>query len=130
LELPAGSDYGERLKTIKEQVRRVKHGGIGYGMLRYLSSDEEVRRQLAAQPQAEISFNYLGRYEQAMNEVTEAGLFHAAPERPGPLRAGAAERLYKLQLVCTVIGVSCRSIGNTAQRFITQKPLPDWLLNI
>jgi len=104
LELPAGSDYGERLKTIKEQVRRVKHGGIGYGMLRYLSSDEEVRRQLAAQPQAEISFNYLGRYEQAMNEVTEAGLFHAAPERPGPLRAGAAERLYKLQLVCTVIG--------------------------
>ncbi|HEY2961417.1 MAG TPA: amino acid adenylation domain-containing protein [Pyrinomonadaceae bacterium] len=104
LELPAGSDYGERLKSIKEQVRRVKHGGVGYGVLRYLSSDEAVRRQLAAQTQAEISFNYLGRYEQAMSEMKEAGLFRAAPERPGTLRAGVAERLYKLQLLCSVVG--------------------------
>ncbi|HEX5885426.1 MAG TPA: condensation domain-containing protein, partial [Pyrinomonadaceae bacterium] len=104
LELPAGSDYGERLKSIKEQVRRVKHGGVGYGVLRDLSSDEAVRRQLAAQTQAEISFNYLGRYEQAMSEMNEAGLFHAAPERPGPWRAGVAERRYKLQLVCSEVG--------------------------
>ena len=104
LELPAVSDYGERLKSIKEQVRRVKHGGVGYGVLRYLSSDEAVRRQLAAQTQAEISFNYLGRYEQAMSEMKEADLFRAAPERPGPWRAGVAERQYKLQLVCSVVG--------------------------
>ncbi|HSL53916.1 MAG TPA: condensation domain-containing protein, partial [Pyrinomonadaceae bacterium] len=93
-----------RLKSIKEQVRRVKNGGVGYGVLRYLSADKEVRRQLAAQPQAEISFNYLGRYEQATSEMAEAGVFHAATERPGPLRAGAADRLYKLQLVCSVVG--------------------------
>ena len=104
LELPAGSDYGERLKSIKEQVLRVKHGVVGYGVLRYLSPDKAVRRQLAAQTQAEISFNYLGRYEQATSEMAEAGVFQAAPERPGPLRAGAAERLYKLQLVCSVVG--------------------------
>ena len=104
LELPASSDYGDRLKSIKEQVRRVKNGGVGYGVLRYLSADKEVRRQLAAQPQAEISFNYLGRYEQATSEMAEAGVFHAATERPGPLRAGAAERLYKLQIVCSVVG--------------------------
>ena len=103
LELPVGRDYGERLKSIKEQVRRVKYGGVGYGVLRYLSPDESIRRQLAAQPQAEISFNYLGRYEQAMSEMKEAGLFHAVAERPGPLRAGAIERKYKLQLVCTVV---------------------------
>ncbi len=101
LELPAANDYGERLKSIKEQVRQVKQGGVGYGVLRYLSSDEALRRQLAAQTQAEISFNYLGRYEQAMSE---AGLFRAAPERYGPRRAGVAERRYKLQLVCTVVG--------------------------
>jgi amino acid adenylation domain-containing protein/non-ribosomal peptide synthase protein (TIGR01720 family) len=104
LELPSGNDYGERLKSIKEQVRRVKHGGVRYGVLRYLSSDQEIRRQLAAQPQSEISFNYLGRYEQATSEIAEAGLFRAASERPGPLRAGAAERLYKLQLMCSVVG--------------------------
>ena len=104
LELPVGSDYGERLKSVKEQVRRVKYGGIGYGLLRYLSPDEAIRGQLAAQPQSEISFNYLGRYEQAMSEMKEAGLFHAAPERPGPLRADAMDRRYKLQLVCSVVG--------------------------
>jgi amino acid adenylation domain-containing protein/non-ribosomal peptide synthase protein (TIGR01720 family) len=104
LELPDGNDYGARLKSIKEQVRLVKHGGVGYGVLRYLSGDKEIRNQLAAQPQAEVSFNYLGRYEQATSEIAEAGLFHAASERPGPLRADAAERLYKLQLVCSVAG--------------------------
>jgi len=103
LELPAGNDYSERLKSIKEQVRRVKHGGIGYGVLRYLSPDEDTRRQLALHPQAEISFNYLGQYEQATSGM-EAGLFRAAPEHTGPLRTGAAERLYKLQLVCSVVG--------------------------
>jgi len=104
LELPAGSNYGERLKSIKEQVRRVKHGGIGYGVLRYLSSDEAVRRQLAAQAQAEISFNNIGRFDEAMSEMKEAGLFRAAPERRGRLRAGVAERRYKLQLLCSVVG--------------------------
>ncbi len=104
LELPSGNDYGERLKSIKEQVRRVSHGGVGYGVLRYLSPNEKIRRQLTAQPQSEISFNYLGRYDQATSEIAEAGLFRAASERPGPLRAGAAERLYKLQLMCSVVG--------------------------
>jgi amino acid adenylation domain-containing protein/non-ribosomal peptide synthase protein (TIGR01720 family) len=106
IELPAcsgGYDHGERLKSIKEQVRRVKHGGVCYGVLAHLSPDESIRWQLAAQPQAEISFNYLGRYEQAVSGMKEAGLFHAAAERPGPLRAGAMERKYKLQLVCTVV---------------------------
>src|SRR6185295_9171928 len=82
LELPATSNYGERLKSIKEQVGRVRHGGIGDGVLSYLSHDDEIRRQLATQPQAEISFNYLGRYEPAQSALAEAGLFHATSERP------------------------------------------------
>lgn len=104
LELPPGSDYGERLKSIKEQVRRVQHNGVGYGVLRYLSPNESIRRQLAVQTQAEISFNYLGRYEQAMSEMQAVGLFSAAPEGHGPRRAAVAERRYKLQVVFTVVG--------------------------
>src|SRR5262249_5378928 len=78
LETEGGSDSVESLKSVKEQVRRVKNGGIGYGVLRYLSADEAVRRQLAAQPAAEISFNYLGRHDQAGTEVKEEGLFRRA----------------------------------------------------
>ncbi len=80
LEVEAGSDHGERLKSIKEQVRRVKNGGIGYGVLRYLSADEAVHWQLREHPNAEISFNYMGRHDEAVSEVKEAGLFRAATE--------------------------------------------------
>jgi len=103
LEVEAGSDYGERLKSIKEQVRKVKNGGIGYGVLRYLSADEAVRRQLKEQPQAEISFNYLGQHDQAVSEIKEAGLFGAAAEGVGPVRAVQGDRRYKLQVNGTVI---------------------------
>ena len=103
LELPNESDYGARLKSIKEQVRRVKNGGVGYGVLRYLSGDKALREQLAQQPRSEISFNYLGRYEQAVSEVKEAGLFHAAPEGTGPNRAGTGERQYPLQVNSSVV---------------------------
>jgi amino acid adenylation domain-containing protein/non-ribosomal peptide synthase protein (TIGR01720 family) len=104
LELDAGSDYGERLKSIKEQVRKVKNGGIGYGVLRYLSEDEAVRRQLREQPGAEISFNYMGRHDQAVTEVKEEGLFRRAAEWVGPGRAEQGDRRYKLQVNGTVVG--------------------------
>ena len=104
LEVEAGSDDVERLKSIKEQVRRVKNGGVGYGVLRYLSADEAVRTQLREQPEAEISFNYLGQYDQAVSEVKEAGLFRAATEWVGVVRAAQNDRRYKLQVNGTVMG--------------------------
>ena len=103
LELPDDTDYGERLKSIKEQVRRVKHGGVGYGVLRYLSADKAVRKQLARQPQSEISFNYLGRYDEVVSEVKEAGLFQAAAERTGANRASGGKRQYLLQMNSSVV---------------------------
>jgi amino acid adenylation domain-containing protein/non-ribosomal peptide synthase protein (TIGR01720 family) len=104
LEVEAGGDYGERLKSIKEQVRRVKNGGVGFGVLRYLSADEALRTHLREQPKAEISFNYVGQYDQAVSEVKEAGLFRAAKEWVGLVRAGEGDRRYKLQVNGTVIG--------------------------
>jgi amino acid adenylation domain-containing protein/non-ribosomal peptide synthase protein (TIGR01720 family) len=104
LEVEPGSDYVERLKSIKEQVRKVKNGGIGYGVLRYLSPDEAIRRHLREQPAAEISFNYMGRHDQAATEAKEEGLFRRAAERVGPNRADQGDRRYKLQVNGTVIG--------------------------
>ncbi|HET7228870.1 MAG TPA: amino acid adenylation domain-containing protein, partial [Longimicrobium sp.] len=58
----SGADApGERLKRVKEQLRAVPGRGIGYGALRWLSADAEVRRALAAHPEPEVSFNYLGQ---------------------------------------------------------------------
>ncbi|NEO73076.1 condensation domain-containing protein, partial [Moorena sp. SIO3H5] len=53
---------GEALKAIKEQLRDIPQRGIGYGILRYLSQDDQMGNQLAALPQPEVSFNYLGQF--------------------------------------------------------------------
>jgi non-ribosomal peptide synthase protein (TIGR01720 family) len=44
--------------------RGMANGGIGYGVLKYLSEDEELKRKLRKQAKAEIVFNYMGRGEE------------------------------------------------------------------
>ncbi|MFD3212676.1 non-ribosomal peptide synthetase, partial [Pseudomonas sp. LR_7] len=51
------------IKGIKEQLRQVPHKGLGYGVLRYLA-DSAGRERMAALPQARITFNYLGQFDQ------------------------------------------------------------------
>ncbi|RSN59718.1 non-ribosomal peptide synthetase [Streptomyces sp. WAC 04229] len=55
-----GAAAGSLLKSVKENVRAVPDGGLGYGMLRHLNA--ETGPALAALPQPEIGFNYLGRF--------------------------------------------------------------------
>jgi len=66
LNLPNNCSVGEALKSVKEQLRAVPMKGMGYGLLRYLSPDDEIKAQLAAQPQAQIIFNYLGQIDTVM----------------------------------------------------------------
>jgi amino acid adenylation domain-containing protein/non-ribosomal peptide synthase protein (TIGR01720 family) len=49
----------EALRKVKEQVRGVPRGGIGYGILKYLTKDQMLAAELRSQPQAAISFNCL-----------------------------------------------------------------------
>ncbi|WP_407873315.1 non-ribosomal peptide synthase/polyketide synthase [Paenibacillus melissococcoides] len=61
LDLKAGLELPRRIKLVKETLRSIPHKGVGYGILRYLtSSREEGIRALAP----EISFNYLGQFDQ------------------------------------------------------------------
>ncbi|MEH2092609.1 amino acid adenylation domain-containing protein [Nostoc sp.] len=55
---------GEALKSVKEQLRRIPNRGIDYGILRYLSMDATINKQLELLPQAQVSFNYLGQFDQ------------------------------------------------------------------
>ncbi|MET9430479.1 amino acid adenylation domain-containing protein [Streptomyces sp. NPDC003036] len=50
---------GEALKRVKEQLRAVPDGGVGWGLLRYLN--EDTAPKLAALPVPDVRFNYLGR---------------------------------------------------------------------
>jgi non-ribosomal peptide synthase protein (TIGR01720 family) len=86
---------GEALKTVKEQLRRIPNKGIGYGVLRYLHPDPEVRAVLQALPLPEISFNYLGQLDQALEG---SSLFRPARESSGPPHSPLGRRPHLLEV--------------------------------
>ncbi|AUH39244.1 non-ribosomal peptide synthetase [Streptomyces sp. CMB-StM0423] len=55
-----GPAAGRLLKTVKEQAQAVPGDGLGHGLLRYLNAG--TADAMAALPQPEIGFNYLGRF--------------------------------------------------------------------
>src|SRR5262249_15533910 len=117
LELPREAPPGEVLRAVQEQLRAIPHGGIGYGLLRYLG-DEEVKGQLGAQPEAGVFFSYsaqrgerrerkargpagpqpkmgrlqspkgLRRYPIEINAVIQQGQLHALVLQRQPVRGG------------------------------------------
>ncbi|MEU1310631.1 amino acid adenylation domain-containing protein [Streptomyces cinnamoneus] len=54
-----GPAAGDALRAVKEQLRAVPDGGLGYGLLRRLNPDTGPRLAALAQPQ--VLFNYFGR---------------------------------------------------------------------
>ncbi|MFF8947120.1 amino acid adenylation domain-containing protein, partial [Streptomyces sp. NPDC014864] len=76
-----GPAVGEALKRIKEQLRAVPDGGIGYGMIRHLAPGAALPH--TAPPQ--LGFNYLGRFPAAARGEEP---WTAAPEA-GALGGGA-----------------------------------------
>ena len=63
--------------AVKEQLRAVPNGGIGYGLLRYLRGDEELAPRLRRLPRAQVSFNYLGQLDPVF---ADSQLLRPAPE--------------------------------------------------
>jgi amino acid adenylation domain-containing protein/non-ribosomal peptide synthase protein (TIGR01720 family) len=67
VEVRRGSEVGEALRSVKEQLREIPGKGVGYGALRYLGSTE-VRERLRQREQMEVSFNYLGQFNLANDQ--------------------------------------------------------------
>ncbi|MGN8103740.1 non-ribosomal peptide synthetase [uncultured Pseudomonas sp.] len=79
LRLTPQAEQGDSIKAIKEQLRGVPHKGLGYGVLRYLA-DNLCKQSMAALPSAQVTFNYLGQFDQSFG--TDA-LFHPLEESAG-----------------------------------------------
>ncbi|RFS82990.1 amino acid adenylation domain-containing protein [Actinomadura spongiicola] len=63
----AGADAGEALKRVKERLRELPGGGLGFGVARRL--DPDAGPELAALPTPQILFNYLGRFAGAEEDA-------------------------------------------------------------
>jgi non-ribosomal peptide synthase protein (TIGR01720 family) len=71
-----GPSLGAALKLVKEQLRAVPDGGIGFGQLRYLNT--ETSAELAGLGGPQVGFNYLGRF------VAEDGGWTPVLDSPTP----------------------------------------------
>ncbi|AKJ04230.1 non-ribosomal peptide synthase protein (TIGR01720 family)/amino acid adenylation domain-containing protein/natural product biosynthesis luciferase-like monooxygenase protein [Archangium gephyra] len=97
LEARQAAGPGETLRDVKESLRAVPSKGMGYGLLRHLAEDAG----LAGLPRAELSFNYLGQVDGALNGN---GMLALAPEGMGPQRGPRTRRPYLLDVVGAVVG--------------------------
>ena len=92
---------GDALKQIKEQVRAIQHRGVGFGALRYLSDDAALRETLAALPERDINFLYLGQFG-SDDDSEEGTRMRLLEERSGEPCSPQMLRAYLLEIVAFV----------------------------
>ncbi|MFJ4190554.1 amino acid adenylation domain-containing protein [Kitasatospora sp. NPDC089509] len=102
LEVRAGDGPEELIKRVKERLRSVPDGGLGYTALRQ-------RGALAGRPAAQVAFSYFGQFDQLVQP--DASLVPAAEgtgaaadprgRRPHPLEVAAQIRDGRLQVSWT-----------------------------
>jgi amino acid adenylation domain-containing protein/non-ribosomal peptide synthase protein (TIGR01720 family) len=97
--LNAGGDVGATLRGVKEALRGVPGRGIGYGVLRYLCGEWE--NDAEAEGGAEISFNYLGQFDQVLPESSP---FEPAAESAGRSYSTEGVRTHLLEVNGSVVG--------------------------
>ncbi|MFK7888465.1 MAG: amino acid adenylation domain-containing protein [Gammaproteobacteria bacterium] len=65
LSVDSNAPASDQVRDVKDALRALPDRGLAYGAIRYLSSDADVRKTLADEPQPQIQFNYLGQWDRA-----------------------------------------------------------------
>ncbi len=93
-------DLGAAILTTKNQLAEIPQKGLGYGLLRYLGA-EEMRKQLAGLPWPDVSFNYLGQFDQT---VSAREGFSLASGLLGSIHGAAERRPFAIDVIANVAG--------------------------
>ncbi|MEA2693842.1 MAG: hypothetical protein QOJ16_3229, partial [Acidobacteriota bacterium] len=101
-DLRASLETGAALREVRDRLRAVPAGGLGYGILRYLGGDNETAERLRRQPRAEVIFNYRGRDDRGgggeAGGVAVPAAFGVALESPGRDLSPRALRTHLLEI--------------------------------
>jgi amino acid adenylation domain-containing protein/non-ribosomal peptide synthase protein (TIGR01720 family) len=81
------------IQRIKRQLRSVPAGGLGYGLLRYISKRDGRGNPLSAIHDSELSFNYLGFIGRELGRF-----FEASDESVGQTRSPKRRRRYLVEV--------------------------------
>jgi non-ribosomal peptide synthase protein (TIGR01720 family) len=96
LQLPAQRTTAQAIQSVKQQRQRMPNGGIGFGLLRYLSPEHSG---FATLPRSQVSFNYLG---QMTADNTQGALFGSVLENAGAPVAKGGTLSYLIDVECMV----------------------------
>ncbi len=88
----------EIIRHIKEQLRTIPQKGLGFGLLRYLSENPEIKKALSKQT-PRIVFNYLGQFGQQSQGINT---FEAVNDLTGCERARNNSREFLLDISSSV----------------------------
>jgi len=95
LSLDVTGNAGDRLKSIKEQLRRIPNRGIGYGLLRYLNKNTAIVKKLQILPEADLRFNYMGQFDLLLSSTSP---FKLSNFPCGPTRSLRSNRRHLLEI--------------------------------
>jgi amino acid adenylation domain-containing protein/non-ribosomal peptide synthase protein (TIGR01720 family) len=101
LSIEEGASCADGLQQVQAQVRAAPQRGMGYGLLKYLSANEELKRRLREGARARVSFNYLGQVD---NAVRSDSMYQMATENSGARRHLNCPRSYELEVNGSVRG--------------------------
>ncbi len=93
LDVSWSTDLALQIKMIKEKLRKIPNKGMGYGVLKYLTSPEN-KQDIHFIKSAEINFNYLGQFDQ---DVSTA-IFGVSHLPKGDELSPNTERNFKLDI--------------------------------
>jgi amino acid adenylation domain-containing protein/non-ribosomal peptide synthase protein (TIGR01720 family) len=93
LDMTYTDDLARQIKEVKESLHQVPDKGIGYGILKYLTS-ESNRSELEFKLKPQIGFNYLGQFDEDIAGVS----FGIAKESPGNEISSNNERDYEIDI--------------------------------
>ena len=129
LELEPASEVAlpSLINHVKETVGGVPLKGIGYGLLRYLCNDAEIRERMRQLPPAEIAFNYLGQFGET---TSDEGHFRLTSELTGETRSQSGKRSYLLEVVAIVTSGTLQvsiSYSRNVHRKETIDTLASWM---
>ena len=111
------------IRHIKEDLRRIPKKGIGYGVLKYLSEVQKEKLTFKLEP--EISFNYLGEFNNEMH--TE--LFELSPYDTGKMIGDESVNPYRLNINIVILNGQLQIICTYNKNLYNKHTITTFLMN-
>jgi non-ribosomal peptide synthase protein (TIGR01720 family) len=104
------SDLARQIINIKDNLHRVPNKGIGYGILKYLTADQN-KEDIKFRQNPQISFNYLGQFDEDVGQTS----FEIARESAGNAICPETKQEYELE-VTGMVAKKCLTMTITFNR--------------